>query len=124
MGPYNVLPASVYYVQEDRISPFFVVRTKELTQITRVFNDSTANGPTRCIIRGEPGVGKTRLALKYACTTKSDYDYVFPILRLPRAALIMASHKYLFRSISSWSGIKMIMLLELHNGFNPPGAGC
>ena len=69
---------SIYDIP-DLLSPHFTGRHDELNQIRRAFdsNDSSSSRPTRCVIYGMAGAGKTQLALKYAELVYHERQYPF-----------------------------------------------
>ncbi|KAL8914575.1 MAG: hypothetical protein Q9172_007051 [Xanthocarpia lactea] len=73
------LPTSVCELPDFILSPHFTGRGDELQQIDRVFSASSGDLPSRCVIHGMPGVGKTQLALRYAtlASEKSENIYIF-----------------------------------------------
>ena len=54
------------YDVPDLLSPYFIGRENELDQITCALDRSSSRRPSRCVVYGMPGLGKTQLALKYA----------------------------------------------------------
>ncbi|MBM7784931.1 ATP-binding protein [Tenggerimyces flavus] len=48
------------------VSPVFVGRTVELSQLTEAFHRAAADGPGLVLVAGEAGIGKTRLVAEFA----------------------------------------------------------
>ena len=71
------MPTSLYELPTFILSPDFTGRYKELQHIDRVFSTSDER-PRRCVIYGMPGLGKTKLALKFATIAfeKRQYSYI------------------------------------------------
>jgi hypothetical protein len=63
----------------DLLSPHFTGRGEELDHLTTVFAAVPCNVPRRCAIHGMPGLGKTQVALQYACFSfdRRRYSHIF-----------------------------------------------
>jgi hypothetical protein len=59
----------------DLLSVHFTGREKELVRISEILNGSQEDVPTRCIIHGMYGLGKTQLALQFAKSSYNDGRY-------------------------------------------------
>jgi predicted ATP-dependent serine protease len=79
---YNIRVESSSSIQAPMLSPFieapldllsiyFTGRDKELEQIAKTFDIVHGGTPTRCIVHGMHGIGKTQLALQFA---KQSFD--------------------------------------------------
>lgn len=73
------LPSRCNDAPIDRLSPHFTGREKELEQIGKALAAVRSETPTRGVIHGMPGLGKTQLALKYAQSSfeRQRYTSVF-----------------------------------------------
>ncbi|KZP16585.1 TPR-like protein [Athelia psychrophila] len=72
LPPFNYAPI-------DRISSCFTGREPELEFISSSFRPSQSDKPTRFVIYGMPGLGKSQLALQHAnlAFTSRDYSHIF-----------------------------------------------
>jgi hypothetical protein len=59
----------------DLLSAHFTGREKELVRISEILNGSHGRVPTRCIVHGMHGLGKTQLALQFANSSYDDGRY-------------------------------------------------
>ncbi|KZP21724.1 TPR-like protein [Athelia psychrophila] len=72
LPPFNDAPI-------DRISSCFTGRVSELEFISSSFRSSQSDKPTRFVVYGMPGLGKSQLALQHAnlAFTSRDYSHIF-----------------------------------------------
>lgn len=80
--PVEQLPSSLpscINAPVDRISPCFTGRERELALIANVFTSFHSDTPTRCVIHGMPGLGKSQLVLSHASIAfaSDEYSHVF-----------------------------------------------
>src|SRR5437667_8959132 len=70
-------------------NPHFSGRNAFLQQLQKMLHDENcANYKHRVALHGLGGVGKTQLALEYAYTHQSNYNYVFWISAVDQARLL------------------------------------
>lgn len=88
--------SKLLHAPTDLLSSHFVCRTSELQGIQDGFSSLLGSAPSRIILWGMPGVGKTQLALRYAVSQyNTKYTHVFWVSASTTAKIYQALESFL-----------------------------